>query len=82
MIYLKLLAVLSLLGAMAWVVMEPGFEPGLAVIGSASALFGLIVVGKKNRALESQKQTLSNRSTGIQAGGDVNIGTSRRNEDV
>ncbi len=83
MAYLKVLAVVSLIGAIAWVVADPGFEPALAVIGSASALLGLFVADrKKKHASSNQEQVVSNKSVGIQAGGDVNIGSTKRKSDA
>ena len=82
MVYLKVLAGVSLVGAIAWVLVDPGFEPGLAVLGSASALLGLFVTAKKKRSTSSQEQVVSGRSTGIQAGGDVSIGSPRRKDDA
>lgn len=82
MVYLKVLAAVSLLGAIAWVLVDPGFEPGLAVVGSASALLGLFVTGRKKLPTSSQEQVVSGRSTGIQAGGDVTIGSTKRKDDA
>ncbi len=80
--YLKILAALSLLGSLAWVIVEPGFEPGLAVVGSASALLGLFVTGRRKRPESSQEQVVSGKSIGIQAGGDVSIGSTKRKNDA
>ena len=80
--YLKVFAAVSLLGAIAWVLVDPGFEPGLAVVGSASALLGLFVADRKKRLESNQEQVVSGRSVGIQAGGDVNIGTIGRKDDA
>lgn len=83
MFYLKVLAAVSLLGAIAWVVVDPGFEPGLAVVGSASALLALFVADRRKRLASSQQeQVVSHRSVGIQAGGDINIGSSERKHDA
>lgn len=82
MLYLKILAALSLLGSLAWVIVDPGFEPGLAVVGSASALLGLFVTGRRKRPESGQEQVVSGRSIGIQAGGDVSIGSTKRKDDA
>ncbi len=82
MVYLKILAALSLFGSLAWVIVDPGFEPGLAVVGSASAMLGLFVTGRKTSPESRQEQVVSGGSTGIQAGGDVNIGITKRKNDA
>lgn len=82
MVYLKLLAAVSLLGTIAWVIVDPGFDSSLAAVGSISALVGLFVVDRKKKGESTQEQVVSNRSVGIQAGGDVNIGNFNRKNDV
>jgi len=82
LVYLKILAALSLLGSLAWAIVDPGFEPSLAVVGSASALLGLFVTGRRKRPESSQEQVVSSRSVGIQAGGDVSIGNPKRKDDA
>lgn len=82
-VYLKALAVLALLGAIAWAVYEPGFEPALAIIGAATTLLSLFIVERQKKRKSAQTQTVSRSSTGIQAGGDIHIGTiggNRRDE--
>mgnify|MGYP000072330531 CR=1 FL=1 len=81
MAYLKVLSVVSLLGAMAWVITDPSFESVLVAIGSASGLLGLFVVERRRKASSNQEQAVFNNSIGIQAGGDVNIGKTKRNRD-
>lgn len=81
MSYLKILAFFSLLGSGAWFYTDHDFEPALAVLGSISALIGLFVVDKKKNQT-MQKQIISNKSIGIQAGGDINIGNLDRKNDV
>ncbi len=82
LLYLKILTALSLFGSLAWVIVDPGFESGLAVVGSASAVLGLFVTGRRRRPESSQKQVVSGRSIGIQAGGDVSIGNTKRKDNA
>lgn len=74
MIYIKLLAAITLIGSIAWVIADPGFEPVLAVVGSISALVSAFLVEKRKMRREQQQQSVSKSSIGLQAGGDVNIG--------
>lgn len=75
MVYVKLLAAIALIGSIAWVIADPGFEPGLAVVGSLSALVSVFLVAKRNARRAQQHQSVSKSSIGVQAGGNVNIGT-------
>ena len=82
-VYLKALAGLALLGAIAWAVYEPGFEPALAVIGAVTTLLSLFIVDRQKKMKSAQSQTVSRSSTGVQAEGDIHIGTigaNRRDE--
>jgi len=74
MVYVKFLAAVALLGSIAWTIADPGFESGLTVVGSLSALVSAFLVEKRNARLARQQQTVSKSSIGVQAGGDVNIG--------
>jgi hypothetical protein len=76
---LKALAILALLGTIAWSVYMPGFEPFLAVIGAVATLVSLFVVERHKTRMAALKQTVSRSSTGIQAGGDIHIGTIEAN---
>lgn len=85
MAYLKILAALGLIAAIAWIFYAPGFEPALAMVGALSTLISLFVVEKRRirNATASQTQSISKSSTGIQAGGDIHIGalgTTHRDE--
>lgn len=74
MAYVKFLAVIALIGSIAWIIADPGFEPALAVVGSISALVSAFVVEKRNARRAQQNQSISKSSIGVQAGGDVSIG--------
>lgn len=69
----KILAVLTLIGSIAWLIAEPGYEPALVVIAGVSALISVFIVEKKRKKSGKQNQTVSDSSIGIQAGHDVNI---------
>lgn len=74
MIYIKILSVIALMGSIAWLIVSPGFEPALAVIGSLSALISVFFIQERKSRHVQQQQSVSKSSVGIQAGGDVNIG--------
>lgn len=81
---LKITAWIGLLFSLVWLLYDPGFEPAAATIAGALALGGMFVKERGTNATKtnSQNQKVSDGSTGIQAGGSVQINTrnSSRNE--
>jgi membrane associated rhomboid family serine protease len=73
MVYVKILAAIAVIGSIAWVIADPGFESGLSVVGSISALVSAFLVERRN-ARRTQYQSVSKSSIGVQAGRDVSIG--------
>jgi hypothetical protein len=86
MLFIKILSIATFIGSITWLIASPGFEPGLALIGSISAIiYAFLIEGKKSRETRNlkkiqQSQTISKSSSGIQAGGDVNIVENRRDQ--
>jgi hypothetical protein len=80
MAYVKALAAIALIGSIGWVIVDPGFEPALAVVGSISGLISAFLVEKRNARRAQQHQSVSKSSIGVQAGGDVNIGNIGRDK--
>lgn len=75
MVFLKVLSVIALIGSTGWLIADPDWEPALAVVGATATLVSVFVVDKQRpKPPHQQRQTVSTGSTGIQAGGDVNIG--------
>ena len=74
MAFIKFLAIIALVGSIAWVIAVPGFESALAVVGSISAIISVFLVQKRTTQRAQQHQSVSKSSIGIQAGGDVSIG--------
>jgi allophanate hydrolase subunit 1 len=79
MAYIKVLAVVSFLGSIAWLIAAPGYEPGLAVVGTLSVLISLFLVEKRKARRAQQHQSVSDSSVGIQAGGSITIKNSDLN---
>jgi hypothetical protein len=74
MVYLKIFACISLVGSIAWMIIIPGFEPALAMVGAISAILALFFTGRRERNNKNQqKQKVSINSSGIQAGGDITV---------
>lgn len=80
--YVKALSAVALLISICWLFASPGFESILAAIVSMSALISAFAFRNSSSATISQKQQVSNTSFGIQAGGDVDIGSRRQKNDA
>lgn len=70
MIFVKLLAFVALCFSVAWCYSAPGWEPGLSIVLTLSALTVLLLTRKKDTPVK-QSQKVGKGSTAIQAGGDV-----------
>lgn len=70
---LKVFAIVALLGAIAWFVWDPGFEPALAIVAAIVAFFST-KAREARRIKRQQSQSVTNSSVGIQAGRDVQVG--------
>lgn len=75
MLIIKLLAAVAFAGSVLWAIAQPDYEPAIAVVTSLSALIGSIVIERRSKSHAAQRQTVGERGVGVQAGGDVNIGT-------
>lgn len=71
---IRLLSLVALVGSVAWAFAEPGFEPYLAVVAAITAVVSTFIIDSQNSKRLRQSQTVSEASTGLQAGGDVNVG--------
>lgn len=82
MVLTKILSILALLGSIAWMVVSPGFEPALAIIGSLTGLITAVVVEKrKDSRAGGQRQKVTGNGVGIQAGRDLTVGDIRQSVD-
>lgn len=74
-VIIRILAVVSLAGAIAWFYFVRDWEPGLAVVAALAALLGSFVGEKSSHVPPAgQHQNVSDSSVGIQAGGNVSVG--------
>ena len=80
MLYMQILAGIALIVSVSWAVAKPGYDSLLAVVVSLSTVLGLFVARKKK--VPQLRQSVSNSSVGVQAGGDVNIGAIFRDENA
>lgn len=67
----KFLALILLVSSGLWLYVKPGFDSLIATIAALISLVGTFIVDKSSP--NSFKQKVSQKSVGIQAGGNVNI---------
>ena len=85
MLIIKILSGLAFIGSVAWFIAQRDFEPAIAIVTSLAAFIAAWLRDKKLKRRASQNQTVSKNGIGIQAGGDVKIGsvrTSRKTTDA
>lgn len=65
---------IALIGAILWFLYDRGWEPLVTSLTLSATLIGLLFSrNKKKDRPVIMKQKVKNNSTGIQAGGDINI---------
>lgn len=82
---IKILSGFAFIGSVAWFISLPDYEPVIAIFTSLSAFIAAWIGDKKLKRQANQNQTVSKNGIGIQAGGDVSMGsirTSRKTTDA
>lgn len=72
-IFFRVITTLAFLIAVVWLYSDPKFDSAFAAAGALAAVIALFVIPKNKKKQPNQSQTIKGDSTGIQAGGDVNI---------
>ena len=80
MVLIVFFAAIAFLGSIAWFVTAPGFEPAIAIVTSLSAFVATFIGFKKAKQKASQKQSVGTNSIGVQADGDIRIGSIQINQ--
>ena len=77
MLIIKILSGLAFIGSVAWFIAQREYEPAIAILTSLAALIAAWFVDRKQKRQANQNQSISKNGIGIQAGGDVNLGSIR-----
>lgn len=77
MLIIGLLSGLIFIGSVAWFIAQPDYEPAIAILTSLSAFIAAWFVDQKEKRKAKQNQSIFKNGIGIQAGGDVNLGSTR-----
>ena len=75
MLIIKLLSGLAFIGSVAWFIARPDYDAAIAIVTSLTAFIAAWFGDKKLKRQANQNQTVSKDGIGIQAGGDVSMGS-------
>lgn len=79
MLIVKFLSGLAFIGSIIWFIEQRDYEPAIAIVTSLSAFIAAWYGDKKLKRQATQNQSVSKNGIGIQAGGDVNMGSIHTN---
>lgn len=74
MIAILVLFGLAFIGALFWIISQPGWDSIIAAFTTLAAFIGAWYGNKKSQKRINQTQFVSKRGIGIQSGGNVEIG--------
>lgn len=79
---IKFLSGLAFIGSIAWFIALPDYEPVIAIVTSLSAFIAAWIGERRSKQHATQKQSVAENGIGIQAGGDVSVGSIHANREV
>ena len=77
MLIIKILSLLAFIGSVAWFIAQRDYEPAIATVTSLMAFIAAWFGDKRLKRQANQNQTVSRSGIGIQACGDVTVGSIR-----
>lgn len=79
MLVIKLLSGIAFIASIAWFIAVPDYEPAIAIVTSLSAFITVWFGEKIAKRKALQNQSIAENGIGIQAGGDVSVGSIHAN---
>lgn len=79
MLIIKLLSGIAFISSIVWFIAVPDYEPAIAIITSLSAFIAVWFGENRAKRKALQNQSVAADSIGIQAGGDVSVGSIHAN---
>ena len=79
MLIIKLLSGITFIGSIVWFIAVPDYEPAIAIVTSLSACIAVWFAEKREKRKALQNQSIAADGIGIQAGGDVSVGSIHAN---
>jgi integral membrane sensor domain MASE1 len=77
MLIIKLLSGLAFIGSVAWFIAKRDYESAIAIVTSLATFIAAWLHDKKLKRQANQNQTVSKDGIGIQAGGNISMGSIR-----
>lgn len=68
----QFIAIIGVLISIAWLIFKPGFDSTLSIFSFVLIFLSSYLMPKANKKQTVQKMNVSNNSSGIQAGRDIN----------
>lgn len=81
MLIIKLLFGIAFFGSVLWFIAVPDYEPAIAIATSLSAFIAAWFGEKRAKRNALQNQSIAANGIGIQAGGDVSVGSIHANRE-
>lgn len=79
MLIIKFLSGLTFIGSVVWFIARPDYEPAIAIATSLSAFIAAWFGEKRAKQRATQNQFVAEKGIGIQARGDVSVGSIHTN---
>lgn len=79
MLIIKLLSGIAFIGSIVWFIAVPDYDPAIAMVTSLSAFIAAWFGEKRAKRKALQNQSIAANGIGIQAGGDVSVGSIHAN---
>lgn len=79
MLIIKFLSGIAFIGSVVWFIAVPDYEPAIAIITSLSTFIVAWFGEKRAKRQALQNQSVAKNGLGIQAGGDVSVGSIHAN---
>lgn len=81
MLIIKLLSGFAFIGSVAWFIAAPDYEPAIASVTSLTALIAVLFGEMRAKRRAAQSQSVNENGIGIQAGGNVKVGSIHANRE-
>lgn len=78
MTFVIVLSIIAVVISTLWVILEQSFESIASLVASIIAVISLFLIEKRKKKQVTQNQEISNKSFGVQAGGNITINDNGR----
>ena len=78
----QILSIIAFIGSVFWFISKPNYDSALSIITSLGTFFVSLYTEKKSKKQSNLRQTVSSNGVGVQAGGDINMGSIRSGKET